>query len=92
MCWGAPQELLSYGLPELSTPTLLLVGRRPRRAVRHLKRQMRRNLRGPFDLVVVPRLPDLYHDAAVQQQVAARSIQWLTRYFAADVPPRAGAE
>jgi len=77
---GRPDLAGSY-LPEVTAPTLLIVGGNDD-VVLDLNRQAQQRLRCPCDLVVVPGATHLFPEPGTLEEVARLAKDWFLRYLA----------
>jgi putative phosphoribosyl transferase len=83
---GGRPDLAGPRLPEVTAPTLLIVGGRDR-VVLDLNRQAQTRLRGENRLVVVPGATHLFEEPGTLQTVAEAARDWFTSHLVAVAHP-----
>jgi putative phosphoribosyl transferase len=86
VCRGGRPDLAWDALPEVTAPTLLIVGGRDE-DVRELNRRALTLLRCPKELVIIPGATHLFEEQGALEQVARLAEQWFLRLLGA--APRA---
>jgi putative phosphoribosyl transferase len=87
---GGRPDLAGAHLPDVTAPTLLIVGGRDEQVL-ELNRQALALLRCPKQLVVVPRATHLFSEPGTLEDVARLAAQWFVRYLRADSPEAGSA-
>lgn len=78
---GGRPDLADLWLPQVGTPTLLVVGSRDR-TVRQLNEQAARRLAGPHRLAVVPGATHLFEEPGTLEAVADLARDWFVEHLA----------
>lgn len=78
---GGRPDLAATVLPQVSTPTLLIVGGHDQ-PVLAWNESARTALRGPSELAVVPGATHLFEEPGALEQVASLAADWLQRHLA----------
>jgi len=84
---GGRTDLAWGDLPDVTAPTLLIVGGRDEE-VRELNRRALMMLACPKELVVIPGATHLFEEAGALEQVARLAEQWFLRYLGSDSKDR----
>jgi pimeloyl-ACP methyl ester carboxylesterase len=85
---GGRPDLAWDDLPEVTAPTLLIVGSRDLQVL-ELNKQALALLRCPKELFVVPGATHLFEEPGTLEQVANLAVQWFLRHLGTD--PRVGS-
>jgi putative phosphoribosyl transferase len=88
---GGRPDLAAEHLPQVSAPTLLIVGSRDQQVL-ELNRQAAALLRCPHQLAVVAGATHLFEEPGTLEQVADLAIDWFEAHLSAPAQPRAVAE
>jgi len=84
---GGRPDLAGAALPRVTAPTLLVVGGRDT-AVLGLNHRARRRMRGPCELVVVPRATHLFEEPGTLDEAARHAVRWFRTHLGAPSPAR----
>jgi pimeloyl-ACP methyl ester carboxylesterase len=79
---GGRPDLAGERLPQVASPTLLIVGGRDPEVVR-LNEEARRRLKGESELVVIPGATHLFEEPGALERVAELAAEWFGRHFRA---------
>lgn len=77
---GGRPDLAEHYLPQVTTPTLLLVGGEDQPVI-EMNQDAYRLLRCPKQLTIIPGATHLFEEPGTLEQVAEQALQWFTRYF-----------
>lgn len=85
---GGRPDLAGDRLPEVRSPTLLVVGGEDH-LVLDLNRRARELMRCPTELVVIPGATHLFEEPGTLDAAASAATSWFTSHLTATVPPEA---
>jgi len=77
---GGRPDLAGDALPQVHTPTLLIVGGDDEPVI-ELNQAAMRNMRATVELAVVPHATHLFEEAGALEQVQRLALDWFTRYI-----------
>jgi putative phosphoribosyl transferase len=77
---GGRPDLARDALPQVRTPTLLIVGGDDEPVI-ELNHAAMRNMRTTVELAVVPHASHLFEEAGTLDQVQRLALDWFTRYM-----------
>jgi putative phosphoribosyl transferase len=84
---GGRPDLAGDALPQVTAPTLLIVGERDTTVV-ELNRRARRRLAGPTELAIVPGATHLFTEPGALERVATLALRWFAARLGQDRPTR----
>jgi dienelactone hydrolase len=77
---GGRPDLAGHALPQVRTPTLLIVGGDDEPVI-ELNQAAMRNMRATVELAVVPHATHLFEEPGALDHVQRLALEWLTRYM-----------
>jgi pimeloyl-ACP methyl ester carboxylesterase len=78
---GGRPDLAEYYLPQVSTPTLLLVGGEDHLVI-EMNQHAYRLLPGQKLLTIIPGATHLFEESGTLEQVATQALKWFQQYLA----------
>jgi putative phosphoribosyl transferase len=88
---GGRPDLAGDALPDVTAPTLLIVGGADTPVIA-MNRDAMRQMRGIVSLEIVPGATHLFEEPGTLERVAELAAGWFTRYLRQARPPRTGPE